>query len=366
MQWFKKLKSKSEDYLLDHPAQKKMFNWSFIFCVEVVSAFFYSIGIKSFVNPSTECVAIWREQNLNLGIEDITKADVVSPTHLIGGGATGLSQAIIKLLNVFFNVNAVGGANFDLENLLLSVLYFAINIPLFIFAFRKISKQFTIFTAINVGLSSIFIRIIPDASIANLCNLYTDMLARALFGGIVTGLATGMAMWVGSCTGGTDIVTTYFSEKKSTSVGKFMILINLSIVFLYVLLSVIANKVHPEWNTQDSNKVISSALYTVVYSFASAKVLDLINRKNKKVEIQIFTSVENVSQILIRAFPHSCTILEGKGAYSGQQKFVLYMVISKPEAKKAIKIVKAADPQAFITVQDLSQVYGRFYIKPIE
>lgn len=363
MQWFKKLKSKSEDYLLDHPAQKKMFNWGFIFCVEVASAFFYSIGIKSFVNPSSECVEIWMNQSNN---GDISPADVVSPMHLIGGGATGLSQAIIKLLNVFFNVNAVGGANFDLENLLLSVLYFVINVPLFIFAFKKISKQFTIFTAINVGLSSIFIRVIPDTAIANLCNLYTDMLARALFGGIVTGLATGMAMWVGSCTGGTDIVTTYFSEKKSTSVGKFMILINLSIVFLYVLLSVIANRVHPEWNTQDSNKVISSALYTVVYSFASAKVLDFINRKNKKVEIQIFTSVENVSQILIRAFPHSCTILEGKGAYSGQQKFVLYMVISKPEAKKAIKIVKAADPQAFITVQDLSQVYGRFYIKPIE
>ena len=71
MQWFKKLKSKSEDYLLDHPAQKKMFNWSFIFCVEVVSAFFYSIGIKSFVNPSTECVEIWMNQS---GNNDITNA----------------------------------------------------------------------------------------------------------------------------------------------------------------------------------------------------------------------------------------------------------------------------------------------------
>ncbi len=362
MKWFKKLKSRTEDYLFDHPKQKRVYNWVYISFIEVLSSLIYAFGIKSFVNPSTECVEIWASQNP----DTISAADIASPTHLIGGGATGVSQCIIRLLNIFFNVNTVGGQGFDLENLLLSLLYFAINIPLFIFAFRKISKQFTIFTALNVGLCSLFIRIIPDNVIAQTFNLYTDMLARALFGGITTGLATGLAMMVGSCTGGTDIVTTYFSEKKSTGVGKYLILINMSIVLLYVILSVIAHTANPEWNTQDNNKVISSALYTVVYSFVSAKVMDFINRKNKKVEIQVFTSDENVSQVLIHAFPHSCTIIDGKGAYSGQKKFVLYMVISKPEAKKAIKIVKAADPQSFITVQDLSQVYGRFYIKPIE
>lgn len=362
MEWFKKLKNRTEDYLFDHPKQKKAYNWAYITVIEVISALIYAFGIKSFVNPSTECVEIWQSQNPDL----ISKADIASPTHLIGGGATGVSQCIIRLLNIFFNVNTVGGQGFDLENLLLSVLYFAINIPLFLFAFKKISKQFTIFTAMNVGLCSLFIRIIPDQVIAQTFNLYTDMLARALFGGITTGLATGLAMTVGSCTGGTDIVTTYFSEKKSTSVGKYLILINMSIVLLYVILSVIAHTANPEWNTQDNNKVIASALYTVVYSFVSAKVMDFINRKNKKVEIQVFTSDENVSQVLIHAFPHSCTIIDGKGAYSGQKKYVLYMVISKPEAKKAIKIVKTADPQSFITVQDLSQVYGRFYIKPIE
>lgn len=363
MKAFKKLKEKSEDYLLDHPTQKKIYNWGFILVVEAVSSLLYAFGIKSFVNPSTECVEIWAQQS---GSASQWANDIISPTHLIGGGATGLSQVIIKTLNIFFDVSSVGGANFDLETLLLSILYFAINIPLFIFAFVKISKQFTIFTAVNVGLCSLFIKIIPDSTIANTFNLYQDMLARALFGGIVTGVATAMAMAVGSCTGGTDIVTTYFSEKKSTGVGKYMILINMTIVLLYVVTSVIAHTTHPEWNSQDNNKVISSALYTLVYSFVSAKVLDFINRKNKKVELQVFTSVENVSQILIHAFPHSCTIIDGKGAYTGQKKYVLYMVISKPEAKKAIKIVKAADPQSFITVQDLSQVYGRFYIKPIE
>lgn len=362
MKWFSKLKSRTQDYLFDHPKQKKAINWSYIFLIEVVSSFIYAFGIKSFVNPSTECVEIWASQSQG----SITAADIASPTHLIGGGATGVSQIIIKTLNVFMNVNAVGGASFDLENLLLSVLYFAINIPLFIFAFIKISKQFTIFTAINVGLCSLFIRVLPDNLIAQTFNLYEDMLARSLFGGITTGVATGLAMTVGSCTGGTDIVTTYFSEKKSTSVGKYLIFINMGIVLAYVIMSVIAHSAHPEWNTQDNNKVIASALYTVVYSFVSAKVMDFINRKNKKVEIQIFTSDENVSQVLIHSFPHSCTIIDGKGAYSGQKKYVLYMVISKPEAKKAIKIVKTADPQAFITVQDLSQVYGRFYIKPIE
>ena len=363
MKWFSKIKDKTDDFLFDHPTQKKVYNWAFIFMVEVISSFLYAFGIKAFVNPPSGCVEIWAGSNIN---QTYWQNEIRSPSHLIGGGATGLSQIIIKTLNIFFEVNKIGGENFDLESLLLSVLYFVINIPLFIFAFKKISKQFTVFTAINVGFCSLFIKIIPDSFIANIVNLYDDMLARTLFGGITTGIATGLAMYVGSCTGGTDIVSTYFSVKKSTSVGKYLITINMTIVLIYVLLSCVAHAVNPEWNTQDNNKVITAALYTMVYSFVSAKVMDFLNQKNKKVELQIFSSNENLSQVLIHAFPHSCTTVEGKGAYTGQTKYIFYMVVSKTEAKKALKFIKSADPSAFVTVQDLSQVYGRFYIKPIE
>lgn len=367
MKWINDLKEKTNDYLFDHPIQKKTTYWTWAIIVNAISALIYAFGIKSFVNPPANCVAIWQQQEIDTnGSSLIPDNDVTSPSHLIGGGATGLSQVIIKALNIFINVNEVGGANFDLENLLLSLLYFAINIPLFIFAFRKISKQFAILTLIDVGLCSLFIRIIPDSFIAQVTNIYSDTLARSLFGGITSGLATGLAMSVGCCTGGTDIISTYYSEKKSTGVGKYLIGINMSIVLLYVVFSVIAHAAQPTWNTQDNNKVITAALYTIVYSFVSAKVMDFINQKNKKVELQIFTEKEDLSQVLIHAFPHTCTILDGKGAFSGKQKYVLYMVVSKPEAKQAIKIIKTADPSAFVTVQDLSQVYGRFYIKPIE
>ena len=92
----------------------------------------------------------------------------------------------------------------------------------------------------------------------------------------------------------------------------------------------------------------------------------MLNVRNRKLELQIFTSHEELSQVLIHAFPHSCTIVNGKGAFSGKEKNILYMVISKKEAKKAVALIKQADPEAFVAINDLKQVYGRFFIKPIE
>ena len=68
--------------------------------------------------------------------------------------------------------------------------------------------------------------------------------------------------------------------------------------------------------------------------------------------------------ILMAALP--CSIIDSKGAFSGKKNFFLIMVISKSEVKKAVKMVKERDPLAFMTIVDINQVYGRFYIKPIE
>jgi uncharacterized membrane-anchored protein YitT (DUF2179 family) len=364
------------DYLIDHPQKKKWLHWLWLLVVEAISGFIFAYGFKAFINPPSGAVKIWMSQEqakIASAAQDgitiyptITQYDVTSPSHLISGGASGLSQVIVKILNCFVNVNGLGGEGLDVENLIISILYFVINIPLFILSWRKISKQFTIFTFFNVLFASLFMKVIPDSMIANVINIYSDILVRAIFGGLTTGIASGIAMLVGSCGGGSDILTIYFSEKKSTSVGKYSLFINCTIFFLYVLFSVIGHAVHPEWNTQDNNTIISLALYTVVYSFVSAKTLDFINQKNKKQELQIFTSNENLSTVLVRAFPHSATTIESKGAFSGKKNFMIYMVISKSEQKKATQLIKQADPQAFFTVSDLNQVYGRFYIKPLD
>lgn len=359
-----KIKTNTEDYLLDHPKLKIGCDYTYKILVTIVSAFIFAYGFRAFIAPTIECVEGWYPKvdgNIpdsfkNIGI---TEADYVTPLHLISGGASGISQVVIRFIEIFFDITKY-------EKVFTSILYFAVNVPLLLLSWFKISKKFTIFTLLNVGFVSLFNYIIPDAWIYNVVNIYTDTLARCICGALTTGTSSALAMIIGTSAGGTDILSIYISEKKSASVGKYSLVINGIVICFYTIFSVIGRNVNPTWNQVESNKTISLALYTIIYYFIATKVMDIINTKNRKLELQIFTSNEELSQILIHAFPHACTIVNGKGAFTGQNKLILYMVISKSEAKKAIKIVRSADPKAFITVQDLNQVYGRFFIKPIE
>ncbi len=374
MKWFAKAKSNTNEFLVDHPKTHQWLSWICIMIVEIISGFIFAYGFRAFISPSSECVYEWMIQDGKLdagislesilsgnsaGISAAVYNSIISPVKLISGGASGTSQTIIKFVEIFTNIT-------QHEKLIISVLYFVINIPLFVLSWKKISKQFTIFTLANVLFVSLFQYIIPDSWIYQVVNLYSDLIARAIFGGITTGLSSGLAMIVGSSGGGSDIITIYISEKKSTNVGKYSLVINATIVLTYVFFAVLAINNNPEWNTQDQSSVVTMALYTVIYFFVAALCLDVLNTKNRKQELQVFTTDESLPQVLIRAFPHSCTIVESKGAYSGKKNMMVFMVVSKNEAKKAVNMIKKVDKFAFATITDLNQVYGRFYIKPFE
>ena len=95
-------------------------------------------------------------------------------------------------------------------------------------------------------------------------------------------------------------------------------------------------------------------------------VVDFVNTRNKKVQIQIITSVKDMSYVLIANFPHSTTTVAAKGGYSQQDKEIVYMVVSSNEVKRVLNLVKKIDGHSFITVTSLIQAYGNFFIKPIE
>jgi len=350
-----------QDYLIDHPNMRRWLRWIGIFFVEAISGFIFAFGFRAFIKPTSACVQYWQTYEMNTrGKSTITDLDIHSPSTFISGGASGMAQVILAIVSIFTHVPN------DMQTLLVSLLYLAVNIPLFVLAFAKISKQFAIFTLVNVGFVSLFQYVIPDSWIYLTVDLYDDLIARVIFGGLTTGASSGLAMLVGTSGGGSDIVTIYFSEKKSTSAGKYSLLFNTIIVLAYVLFSCIGNAVSPEWNTRDRNDIITKTLYTLIYFFVSSKVIDLLNTKNRKQEVQIFTTDADLPQILIRSFPHSCTVVESKGAFSGKRNYMIYMVISKSETRKTKKILHEYDPKAFFTVTDLNQVYGRFYIRSID
>lgn len=356
MKHIKSLISKCKSFLYDHPKLNITWDWSWKIIVTILTCFIYAYGFRAFIAPTQICADYWTG--------DINNPGSGSLLQLVSGGAGGLSQVIIRFVKIFFDIS-------NAEQYIHSALYLVINIPLIIFSWVKISKKFTIITLINVGFVSLFNAIIPAEWIYNLIDkvIYEDILVRTICGGITTGIASGVAMVIGTSAGGGDIVSFYMSEKKSTSAGKYIAMINFTILLAYTIFSTIGATTGPgagEWNTTPASKLISLSLYSLIYSAVSSVVVNVINSRNKKQELQVITKDENLSQSLIRTFPHACTILNGKGAFSGEERFVLYMVISKSEAKKAINFVRNEDPLAFVTVSDINQVYGKFFIKPIE
>lgn len=388
------MKNQVRDFLLDHPKTNFVCSNAWILLLSLISAFIFAYGFLAFTNPlRVPFTSILENQDsLNqlvtaykaTGAAEIdnsalkswynsldynTALSIVGKHSLVSGGASGFSQVVTRILSFTGMFKAGSGIE---ENTIISILYIAINIPFLILAWTKIGKKFTIYTLLNIGFSSMFLKIIP-ASWCEITNIYTDYLARALAGGICTGLGTGIAFAVGSSTGAVDIISLFFAEKKSTSVGKYSMVLNTITVLTYTLLHFILSpsdvipaefQAGAAWNQGVHQTTM--ALYTIVYFFVGAKLLDLINIKNKKVELQVFTADPNMVKVLISGFPHACTLVSGIGGFTGTPRHIIYMVVSKSELNRAIKVMREADPNCFVSVLSTYQVYGKFYIKPLD
>lgn len=324
----KKEKEKVHDFLLDHEKANTVLNWVWLIFLTVVSSFCFSYGYRAFISPGSGHAA------------------------LISGGVSGLSQVILRFMQIFGYPTGM-----EQENLVTSIGYFALNIPIFYIAFRFIGKKFFILTALNVLLTSLLIRYLPNDWVSIFSDMDEDYIARAIFAGLMTGVSSGLAFWSGSSTGGIDVISFYIAERKSTTIGKYSIIINACTVLTYTIVNAVRLNSFAE---------VAMSLYTCIYFFTSGKVLDIINIKNKKTELQINTDNVELAPILLRAFPHGCTVIDAIGGYTGKPRKVIYMVVSASEVKEVVDVARKIDPNCFVNVTNSMQVYGKFYVKPIQ
>ena len=365
MYYFKKFKKKVIDYLFDHPVQKDVIDNFYCLIITALSGFIFAFGFKAFIQPNYAAVAAIE------GETSLAMVESLNIKTLASCGASGLSQVILSIIKI-------SGGTYLTDNTLLDVtywcLYLGINIPLFLLAFFKVGKRFAAYSLINVALASVFGIILPNSSPNDFINQVTyalgqDIVSRVLFGGLCTGIASALAYHIESTAGGTDIIAYYISEKKSVQIGKWSALFNLIIVSTYSILSTIP--IDPAFASAEMGEVAAPSalvifLFTLFYMVLVTLVVDTINIQNKKVELQIMTSNQNLSNVVLANIPHGCTVLDAKGGYTGKPVFIIYMSVRKKEAKKVVKICRKVDPNVFINVMPMDQVYGRFYRKPIK
>ena len=337
MKKISKLKRKFNNYMYDHIRLREGLNISKGVFIAAATALLYAFGFYCFIAPAFP-----------------NKLDTLAGSSITTGGVGGISQVIWMFTNLF-------GADIDLF-LMQSIFYFALNIPILVFAFFKIGKKFAIITLINVGLSSLFIQLLKNSYLAHQIAvlLQDEHVARVLFASVVIGLASSIAFRCEISCGGIDVISYYFALRKSTSVGKYATAFNSIIIVTYSLLTIGYNK------GSHVDLAFVNMLFSFLYLFTVMLVVDFVNTRNKKVQIQIITSVKDISSVLIANFPHSTTTMSGKGGYSHAEKFVVYMVVSSNEVKRVVGLVRKVDQHAFVTVTSLIQAYGNFFIKPIE
>ena len=340
-----KIKRKINDYLFDHRALKITLDHlrTLVFCV--VAAFVFAFGFTAFITPAI--------------------VDGVEGLHVATGGVSGISQTIALILKVSGALDGISG---DTVSTVISIAYFVLNVPICTFAFFKIGKKFALYTALNVGFSSLFLFLLSHPEISHMpfavqigANkmIYNHELVRVLFGSVAVGVSSSIAYRADISCGGIDVFSYYFALRKSTSIGKYGILINGIILTAYSTILVF---------TSGSNWEIGAIafFYSILYLFVVNLIIDAINLRNKKIQVQIITNSEYLAPVLIANFPHGATVVDGEGAYSHTPRKIIYMVVSSSQVKDVVSLARKVDHHAFISVISLVQVYGNFFIQPVE
>ncbi|MDE6456815.1 MAG: YitT family protein [Dysosmobacter sp.] len=260
------------------------------------------------------------------------------PLHLYSGGLMGLCQLIRTLLQEKAGLS-FGGAD------IAGVLYFLSNIPILLLGYKTLGRAMTFKTIACTVSFSFFYSVIPSPSVP----IVDDYLTSCLLGGIIVGTASGIILTCGGSGGGLDIVGLCLSKRGSRfTVGKFSLTFNF---FLYAACLVLF--------------IPEVAVYSVIYNFFSAMVLDRMHQQNVNVQAMIFTKEDEkeLGRFIIEKLGRSVTYWEGTGAYSGKGLHVLVVCLSKFEIEELLHAVHERDSHAFVTVQERVRVFGNFVRK---
>lgn len=256
-----------------------------------------------------------------------------TPGHIYSSGITGAAQLVSSLLE---------RTPFKLTT---PILYFAFNAPLFILAYRKIGHRFTFFTFFAVLFSTIMMHMISPLKVN------FDPIICAIFGGLINGLGTGMALKYNISTGGLDIIGIVLRKKTGKSIGSINIMFNLLIIFGA---GFVFGWVH--------------ALYSAMGIFINGAVIDMVYTSHQRLQVMIVTDQpKKVISSVQRSLRRGITIVhDAEGAYKHEEKTILFTIISRYEMRDFEDAMRQSDPYAFVSITEVFKLLGHFYEPKVE
>lgn len=254
---------------------------------------------------------------------------IYDPAGLVTGGFTGIA-IITKYLT--------GGAvPLWLTNL-------ALNIPLFFVAVFIKGKKFVARTAVATVFLSGWLYIIPLWDLAG-----GDYVLAAIFGGVITGVGMGMVLLAHATTGGTDMLAALIQHKLRHYTIMQIICITDGII---VAVGIYAFG-------------IKAALYAIVAIYVTSKVSDTLmeGMKYAKAVFIVSDKYKQISDEIMTQMDRGVTGLGAVGMYSGDEKCMLYCVVSKKEIVVLKEMILDIDKNAFVIVTDAREVVGEGFLE---
>jgi len=243
------------------------------------------------------------------------------PNNMIDGGIVGISIMLSYL-----------------SNYPLGLFIFALNIPFLILGYKHIGKTFVISTLFSISSLSVWVTILQPIP-----GLTEDLMLAAVFGGIVVGVGVGLIIRYGGSLDGTEIVAIILDKRTGFSVGEIVMFFNLFILSSAGLVF--------GWD---------KAMYSLIAYFIAFKMIDITiaGLEESKSVIVISDSSELIAEKVMARLGRGATFLNGKGGYTGEERAVLYLVVTRLEVAKLKNIIDEIDENAFVTISEVHEVMG--------
>ncbi len=257
----------------------------------------------------------------------------LAPVNLYDSGISGTSMLLWQVTPEQFN---------------LSLFLVLLNVPLFLFGLKRQGWCFTVYSLFAVGIYSLVSFLITDVFPVDVANASPfagrDLLLCAVFGGLISGVGSGLTIRFGGAIDGMEVLGVIFAKSLGLTVGSFVMAYN---VVLYLLIGIVFNS----WVLP---------LYSIVTYAVGNKTVDfVVEGFDKAKSVMIVTSMEDaVCKALSEEFGRGITQLHGRGYYSGADKCVIYFVVNRFQIPKVKTLVTEIDPNAFITISEISDVLG--------
>ena len=259
---------------------------------------------------------------------------MINPIHLYSGGFTGIAQLIRTFLLDFVHIPQIPGVDY------MGIIYFLINVPFFLMAYRVMGRKFCITTLISIAMASAFLGIIPVPATP----IVEDRILASVVGGLGSGFGAGLVLRAGSSQGGQDLIGVCLAKTHPDfNVGAIGIVISVCIyticLFMYD---------------------IQTVLYSIIFAVVTGVLIDKVHTQNIKIECMIFTKKEGLVDAIMNELNRGVTTWEGMGAFTKEDSHIIVTVISKYEETHLREIIARIDPDAFMIITDNARVAGNF------